>query len=695
LIRNSVLVGTTQPDNPYATNAGPFNNIKLSCDNASTPPLFSYCINRSEGISMPLDSFFVNQRFFNIYDGPAYQDSNAYLDITKTICPTPTNSGQGDCMYGSGLALGVRRDPADGSCYLPNAAIAWKQPNGFLYPPAFHSTNLFFGGVDIRHYVIDPLFQAPSMLKPPLDFGQGGTYLTDVFAASDGPNAAYCANKGNTGFFDGFTGIDRQTELNDDDGSLTGLSNSLMNPPNPTLKQTISVNEDTFFDAPVETAECESNLRVYAANACSSTPPNPATAPVTAKTSPYDYVLTVVAPGCSQNPPPTVPGGEPAPFGRCGDQASNPFGGQGGSHWSSDCTNQACYGVPLYRQLLAGDHNPTTDPNDPSKWTGEWQHWHNNGCDANGPTNPPPATPQCRWPFIRMAGANIYQRNTLTINHGVYYLETTVPLDAQEPGGENFSDKNNDLGTHNVNVFERPGTGSDGININGAYYVFFLYAKNSTTQTYQIYVGPEAQCNSVMSTLKAVHGNLDTGPIIFGAAPSGPTWFTAHCNQDGKGILTVTIDFQLVDDLTPSPDHGLCKPQQFCCPVGKPGCQANPGKSCGCVLAEDDPLVQANSNAGQVINECKAVCGEWAVKDLDCPEAGCYGFAFRLPDSFVADGVQTHRPPPQVVEQISDPAHLPDWTTEFLRTTTAPDASMGSCFYPDPLPGNPGCPVHQ
>ena len=50
--------------------------------------------------------------------------------------------------------------------YLPNAAIGWKQPNGFYYPPAFHSANLFFDKVDIRHYVIQPLF------KP-------GTYLTD------------------------------------------------------------------------------------------------------------------------------------------------------------------------------------------------------------------------------------------------------------------------------------------------------------------------------------------------------------------------------------------------------------------------------------------------------------------------------------------------------------------------------------
>ena len=36
-------------------------------------------------------------------------------------------------------------------------AIGWKQSNGFYYPPAFHSDNLFFKNVDIRHYVVEPL----------------------------------------------------------------------------------------------------------------------------------------------------------------------------------------------------------------------------------------------------------------------------------------------------------------------------------------------------------------------------------------------------------------------------------------------------------------------------------------------------------------------------------------------------------
>ncbi|MFX8805541.1 hypothetical protein ABTM67_20525, partial [Acinetobacter baumannii] len=61
--------------------------------------------------------------------------------------------------------------------------------------------------------------------------------------------------------FNNFTDIDRQTELNDDDGSLTGFT------------QTISVNEDPFFNAPVETSECRSNIGVDPVLACNGQPP--------------------------------------------------------------------------------------------------------------------------------------------------------------------------------------------------------------------------------------------------------------------------------------------------------------------------------------------------------------------------------------------------------------------------------------
>jgi len=332
LAHNSAFIGHTQTGNPLASNAGPFSAGGLTCDTQAG----DYCLSQSEGVSFPLSNFGVNQRLFSIYDGPAYQESNAYLDIVPTVltdcqaftndcsvgpcictqnsqCPTGTCSASGQCTcdptkngkppaapsnpecpglascsqipggpptsglcplpasscFGSASMYGrLPGIPQDDNhvCYLPNAAIAWKQPNGFFYPPAFHSRNLYFDpeiteneppgshNVQIRHFVIEPLFAARASEGDPL-------FQTDVFQILN----RYCT--WNPAMFNNFTDVDRQTELNDDDGSLTGYVN------------TISVNEDPFFKAPVEAIECLSDL--------------------TAKTSPYDYVTSVVYPGCA------------------------------------------------------------------------------------------------------------------------------------------------------------------------------------------------------------------------------------------------------------------------------------------------------------------------------------------------------------------------------------------------------------
>ena len=74
--------------------------------------------------------------------------------------------------------------------------------------------------------------------------------------------------------FNSFSAIDRQTILTDDDGSLTGYKN------------TISINTDDFFRAPVEGIECQSDGAVPEGG--------------TARTSPYAMVTTVVYPDDAQ-----------------------------------------------------------------------------------------------------------------------------------------------------------------------------------------------------------------------------------------------------------------------------------------------------------------------------------------------------------------------------------------------------------
>ena len=362
LARKNVFIGTTQPDNPFASAAGPFVKGGLGCENSNT----NYCILRAQQISMQLDGFGMNQRFFNIYDGPSLQDSNAYLDIKKTFiddCPFPNNSQQcnnSGWMYGR--VLGLPGDEEKKMGYLPNAAIAWKQSNGFYYPPAFHSKNLFFDnrpsphGVDIRHFVIEPLF-APETANT-------------WFKTSTDVNQHYAT--WNPTMFNNFTAIDRQTILNDDDGSLTGLIG------------TVSVNEDPFFNAPVETIECLSDE--------------------TAKTNPYDHITTVVYPDCAGTN--TCDTGEkfcdpdkgPCP---CNKDVCDPT-----CDWCANCTitgETGCYGVALYRQFL------TLSEKDMEK------------------AGKQPDTK------IRMMGPAVFGRINLTANRGKYYISTTDGPTQQSP----------------------------------------------------------------------------------------------------------------------------------------------------------------------------------------------------------------------------------------------------------------------
>jgi hypothetical protein len=374
----TVFAGQTQPadkNHAFASVLGPINaDTGLTCANAA-----GGCISVDNSIALTFSNFGVAQHMFNIYDGPASEDSNAFLDIKKTHLGTNSNPSVYKSQLGIPTAVNVDSNTPKipvGDCYIPNAAIAWKQPNGFYYPPTFHSKNLFFNNVDVRHLVIVPQFM-------------DGTYTTDPAQAAK----RYCGQNQNPCMFTGFTAIDRQTELTDDDGSLTGYA------------KTVSVNEDPFFAAPIDGIQCQSDC---------ATPEGG-----TARTSPYDYVTTVVYPDSATGSAPP--------------DCSDP-------NWDSECSNEGCFGVPLYRLHQTGSERAAGE------------------------------TPE----FIRMAAANICQRETMTVNHGLYYVDLTAsaatqgkwpPLPGMLP---------------NKNIF-----------VGGKTYDFFLlFAKPTTEQTYQMYVGP-------------------------------------------------------------------------------------------------------------------------------------------------------------------------------------------------------------
>jgi hypothetical protein len=590
LSRKNVFIGNTQTANPLASNAGPFNPNGLACE----PGPVDRCPSKAEGITMPLSGFANFQHLFSIYDGPAYQETNAYLDITKTSildCPAPNPNQQcNNSLWMYGKVLGMRRDNA--VCYLPNAAIGWKQPNGFFYPPAFHSTNLFFDNVDIRHFVIEPQFIP-------------GTYQTMNTNNFELIKDLYCT--WNPAMFNNFSGIDRQTELNDDDGSLTGLIN------------TISVNEDTFFNAPVEAIECESDA--------------------TARTSPYDYVTTVVYPDCAAADSTTS----------CLADRTQP--------WDSACSNENCYGVPLYRQYLT--------KGEPSGLGQE----------------------------IRMAGMNLSQRSNLTANNGIYYIDTsvgtkrqakgvsckqnphiTVPVDCTNPANiaKIVADFPNDIKDPNDATLQARACNCD-LNVfrkGQIYYVFFLYAKPTTKQTYQIYVGPGF---NEQTAVQLVHADIfHTKQLTFTseAFPDG-IWTRSY----NSGILTVTVDMNQFGSEFVNSKPDLCQPASFCTwNSDKATCE------CSAELNNPnsplyDPVLYAEcteqTGAGK-----RTICS-WAGNDIDCPRDGCFGFSFKLPDDFKTDPT----PDPRLAADC-----FPNNTFWNVPWALAEDNVAGTCFNPPVKP---------
>ena len=503
----SVFIGNTQKDNPLASNAGPFNPLTstdktikgLSCDNTENRSLF--CLSKREGITMPISNFSMQQRLFNVYDGPNYQDSNAYLDITKTklggectpdSCPRITR-----WMYTA--ALGIPIDQGSGTtrakrnCILPNAAIGWKQPNGFYYPPAFHSNNLYFNNVDIRHLVIEPLWK-------PGTFESDLTQVKENYCTYD-PTPTTTTAKNQT--FTGFTGVDRQTVLNDDDGSLTGL----LSPPTPADGETISVNLDPFFTAPVAAPECASfDIRTNSGKTTGGT----------ANTSPYQYVSTVVYPACvlakncgghcSLHNEPCARNGD------CPVHINEPAQTCLDATWGEACSDPSCYGVPLSRQLITttGDNNTT----------------------------------------IPMMGMGFSQRSMLTANNGTYYVDTTVSAAKQKKG------LSGPVPITSLNVF-KPGA---------SYYVFFVYANDMTKQKYQIYIGTgitDFDANPG-KYIKPVRVDIRNDALKF---QEGVTWGGLKSTYQ-NGILTVSTDFSEFKTDFDATTADYCKPKDFCKLVG-------------------------------------------------------------------------------------------------------------------------------
>ena len=98
--------------------------------------LVHYCLSKNNSVSSADCRFCRQSAYVQYLRWPRHEDSNAYLDIKKR--PTTLNLG---FQFGVpkavlGIAGPLMQNPPN-QCYMQNAAIAWKQPNGFYYPPTF------------------------------------------------------------------------------------------------------------------------------------------------------------------------------------------------------------------------------------------------------------------------------------------------------------------------------------------------------------------------------------------------------------------------------------------------------------------------------------------------------------------------------------------------------------------------------
>ncbi|HVY54675.1 MAG TPA: hypothetical protein VHC46_02870, partial [Thermodesulfobacteriota bacterium] len=242
---------------------------------------------------------------------------------------------------------------------------------------------------------------------------------------------------------------------------------------------------------------------------------------------------------------------------------------------------------------------------------------------------------------IRMAGMALSQRSMMTLNNGVYYIDTTVSEAEQRKSAKS------------LNVFKAGET----------YYVFFLYAKPETKQSYQIYVGSGLNIGDSTNAgdVSIVRANISGKPITFNPGPVdwASVGWTKNYNS-GTGILTVTTDLSSFANEFTTTKNDFCQPPTFCTLTDN---------TCGC----------SSDLTGDLKTACDSgnICGKWAGKDVDCPKDGCIGFSFKLPNpGFVADDKGSilqpsgHRP---------DPTCFPNAVPWNISLTRASADVAGSC----------------
>ena len=151
LAKNSLFVGTSQHGgSPYAQRSGPIFRVTSADNPARYAPCAMggniTCNLLAEGTGFWTGGF-QPKRLINIYDGPHFADGNLFVNVGSWECDPQPCLGRSPCdltlpcgIYSSTtqpVPSAPDRPVDPHKMVVLDAAVGWKQPNGFYYPPAF------------------------------------------------------------------------------------------------------------------------------------------------------------------------------------------------------------------------------------------------------------------------------------------------------------------------------------------------------------------------------------------------------------------------------------------------------------------------------------------------------------------------------------------------------------------------------
>ena len=645
IAKNGFYVGTSQTDaktNRYARRSGPIFPVNASTPLNAYPPCSrgdrTTCNIDLDGTGYWQGGGYNPKRLISIYDGPHFADGNLFVNVGAWKCPVQPCQGKqpgqcnlpdgGECgIYSSTIQPTIKMsgEPDRSQMLVIDAAVGWKQANGFYYPPAFaYRHSAFFKKVPPALQSLNNCADSAGVLSPGSCrhnvVDRTLNYISGNMQALDGGATIYGAGQP-SGL--GIGPIDFQTFLADLDASLTGASGVIPVGPECTCGAscttadghkgtcgrrdtnqpcrcevtlpTTSLSRNAFFDAPAQNDECLS---------------------FGLQTSPYQFVTSVMA----ELKDPAVPGTT--------TYATN-----------ADTTDwQDRPAVAIYRQWkLAGERSQAGQV-----------------CD-NGVSSTERST--------FMVGPNVFHAPSLT--------QSFPPGLGGQPGQLYYIDTSSSR--QNTSCY--PGTVSFNaarFSKNKTYVIYHLFARNDAAISYQFYVGDGVRSvGDVKGNFVRLDPHLNDGAyfgnsVVTDICQPGDTnsWCGALPTPqiDDQGILTVTLDQRAIAadfNLATRADYERCMPRDLCFyDADSKRCEACASataakRQANCIRQNDFlPADIASMSAldGTGKNPLDVVCQDWStyasgtasdtVGDLsliDCPKTGCLGFAFTLPDSFVGN----------------------------------------------------------